>query len=290
MTENERRSTPHGRWHALRERMAPLLDDLVRNNRATIALLFPAVGGLLLVGSAAGHVPAPLAFNPWLVIFGVLVMRLPLVAGVLPLADRRFVLGIGLLTAYTYAIELVGLATGWPYGQFEYGVSLGPMLGGVPLALPILFIPLVVNAYLLGLLLLGRHGRRRLARLAAVIPLVLLIDVVLDPGAVALGFWAYDPVGPFYGVPWMNYGGWLLSAIVGVLVLDAILDRDAVLTRLETCSYMLDDVVSFVILWATINIWAGNLLPVLVCIFLGVGLLRTRRFDASFVRDPLAHL
>jgi len=41
------------------------------------------------------------------------------------------------LVAYTYAIELFGVATGWPYGTFEYTVSLGPMLGGVPLALPV---------------------------------------------------------------------------------------------------------------------------------------------------------
>lgn len=290
MSRTESSAGPPSRWQALRETLATRLDRLVRNNRATIALLFPAVGGLLLVGSAAGHVPEPLAFNPWLVIFGVFVMRLPLVAGLFPLADRRFVLGIGLLTIYTYTIEFVGLATGWPYGQFEYGVSLGPMLEGVPIALPILFLPLVVNAYLLGHLLLGQHGTSRLARLAAVIPLVILIDVALDPGAVALGFWAYDPVGPFYGVPWTNYGGWLLSAIVGVLVLDTVLDREAVRARLETCSYMLDDMVSFVILWATINVWAGNLLPVLVCALLGLGLLRTRRFDASFLRNPLAHL
>jgi len=92
------------------------------------------------------------------------------------------------LVAYTYAIELFGVATGWPYGTFEYTVSLGPMLGGVPLALPVFFIPLVVNAYLLCLLLLGPRASNGWLRLATVIAAVVAMDVVLDPGAVALGF------------------------------------------------------------------------------------------------------
>ncbi len=48
------------------------------------------------------------------------------------------------------------MTTGWPYGQFEYLVDLGPMLfGTVPLGLPVFFLPLVLNSYLLCLLLLG---------------------------------------------------------------------------------------------------------------------------------------
>jgi len=59
-------------------------------------------------------VPEPLAFNPWFVLFGVLVMRSPLVVGVLPALDRRAVGVARVLVAYTYAIELFGVATGWP--------------------------------------------------------------------------------------------------------------------------------------------------------------------------------
>ncbi|MDZ5809828.1 bisanhydrobacterioruberin hydratase [Halorubrum sp. AD140] len=256
-----------------------LLDRTVRENRFTIAVLFPLVGAVALVGSAEGWVPEPLAFNPWFVLFGVLVMRSPLVVGVLPAVDRRALGWVGVLIAYTYAIELVGVATGWPYGSFEYTVSLGPMVGGVPLALPVFFIPLVANAYLLCLLLLGPRASNGWVRLLAVIAAVVAMDVVLDPGAVALGFWSFGG-GAFYGVPLSNYAGWVVSATVAVVTLDRAFAGTTLRDRLRDCEFMLDDMVSFVILWGGINLWYGNLLSVAVAAAFGVGLLRADRFDA----------
>ncbi|QKY18409.1 bisanhydrobacterioruberin hydratase [Halorubrum sp. CBA1229] len=256
-----------------------MLDRTVRENRFTIAVLFPLVGALALVGSAEGWVPEPFAFHPWFVLFGVLVMRSPLVVGALPAIDRRALGWIGVLIAYTYAIELLGVATGWPYGSFEYTVDLGPMLGGVPVALPVFFIPLVVNAYLLCLLLLGSRASNGWLRLATVIAAVVAMDVVLDPGAVALGFWSFGG-GSFYGVPLSNYAGWVVSATVAVVTLDRAFAGTALRDRLRDCEFMLDDMVSFVILWGGINLWYGNLLPAAVAAAFGVGLVRADRFDA----------
>jgi putative membrane protein len=257
-----------------------LLDRTVRENRFTIAVLFPLIGALALVGSAEGWVPEPFAFHPWFVLFGVLVMRSPLVVGVLPALDRRALGWVGVLIAYTYVIELIGVATGWPYGSFEYTVDLGPMLGGVPVALPVFFIPLVVNAYLLCLLLLGSRASNGWLRLASVIATVVAMDVVLDPGAVSLGFWSFGG-GSFYGVPLSNYAGWVLSATVAVVTLDRAFAGTTLRDRLRDCEFMLDDMVSFVILWGGINLWYGNLLPVAVAAAFGVGLLRADRFDAG---------
>ena len=259
------------------------LDRLVDENRFTIAVVFPAVGAVSLVGSAEGWIPEPFAFHPWFVLFGVLVMRSPLVVGVLPLFSRRAVGWIGALIAYTYAIETIGIQTGWPYGSFAYTIDLGPMLGGVPIALPVFFIPLVVNAYLLCVLLLGERAQNTWLRLLTVSATVVAMDVVLDPGAVSLGFWTFDG-GAFYGVPLSNYAGWVLSAIVAVVALDRAFDLVAVLARLRRCPFMLGDMVSFVILWGGINVWFGNLLPALVAGTFGLGLLRADRFDSGLLR------
>ena len=286
MSDESAESVPAGA-DALRARLPDtrrgaeaLLDRTVRENRFTIAVLFPLVGALALVGSAEGWVPEPFAFHPWFVLFGVLVMRSPLVVGALPAVDRRALGWIGVLIAYTYAIELLGVATGWPYGSFEYTVSLGPMLGGVPVALPVFFIPLVVNAYLLCLLLLGPRASNGWLRLATVIAAVVAMDVVLDPGAVALGFWSFGG-GSFYGVPLSNYAGWVVSATVAVVTLDRAFAGTTLRDRLRDCEFMLDDMVSFVILWGGINLWYGNLLPVAVAAAFGVGLVRADRFDAG---------
>ena len=266
------------------------LDELVRTNRFTISVFFPLNGAVLLVASAMGWLPAPLAFNASLILLGTIVMRSPLIVGVLPLATRRAVVAVGALTAYAYAIEYTGITTGWPYGWFTYGVDLGPTVAGVPIGLPVFFIPLVMNAYLLCLLLLGDRARNTVVRLVVVIATVLAMDVVLDPGAVALGFWEYYRLGDgavlFYGVPLSNFAGWVISATIAVVLLDWGFDRDALLSRLADTEFMLDDLVSFVILWGGINLWFGNWVPVLVAGLFGIGLLRTDRFDSSLLRIP----
>jgi putative membrane protein len=42
---------------------------------------------------------------------------------------------------------------------------------------------------------------------------------------------------------------------------------------------MLDDLVSFVLLWGGINLFYTNWIPVALAALLGVGLLKTERFD-----------
>jgi len=269
------------RWSLPQDRhtAATRFDAVVREHRFTIAVVFPLVGAVTLLASAEGLLPPPLAFNPFFVLFGTLVMRLPLVAGVFPLLDRRATLALVALTVYSYAIELVGVRTGWPYGEFTYGVDLGPMLfGEVPLGLPVFFFPLVLNAYLLVLLLLGPRAESTVLRLLATLSTVLLIDLVLDPGAVAIGFWGYEQA-QFYGVPWSNYRGWLLSGAVAVLLFDLGFDRAGLRERLAECEFMLDDLVSFVLLWGGINLFYANWIPVALAAALGVGLLWTDRFD-----------
>jgi putative membrane protein len=280
------------------------LDALVRANRFTIAVVFPAVGAALLVASAEGLpstllaaalAPAGLAdagraagrllvFNPWLVLVGVVVMRAPLIVGVAPLVDRRAAAWVGGLAAYAYGIEYVGIHTGWPYGEFAYGTSLGPTLGGVPVGLPVFFVPLVLNGYLLCLLLLGDRARRAAVRLPVTVAAVVAMDLVLDPGAVSLGFWSYAAGGPYYGVPVSNYLGWVLSATVAVVALDRAFARSALLDRLSSCEFALDDLVSFVLLWGAVNAWFGNALPLAFAALFGLGLVRADRFDAGALR------
>jgi len=268
-----------------RARVEARLDDVVASHRFEIAVVFPVVGAVTLLASAWGLLPDFLSFNPYFILFGTLVMRLPLVAGLAPLVDRRAGLALVALTAYAFGIELVGVATGWPYGEFAYLVELGPMLAGeVPLGLPVFFFPLVVNSYLLVVLLMGPRARSRLLRLLAVAATVVWMDVVLDPAAVALGFWAYYPPGVYHGVPLSNYAGWVLSAVVSVAVLDWGFDADALRDRLADCEYLLDDLVSFVILWGAVNLAFGQAVPAVAAGVLGVALLRTDRFDFAVLR------
>lgn len=255
------------------------LDKLVEENRFTISILFPLVGAIGFIASAENILPSYLAFSPLMILFGTLVMRLPLIAGLKPLINRKSVLAILSLSLYAYLIEYVGLKTGWPYGNFEYLVELGPMIGGVPIGLPVFFIPLVVNSYLLVNLFEVDNFVKRFSYTLA---LIILVDLVLDPAAVSLGIWTYSE-GFYYGVPLSNFAGWLISGSVAILMLEYGFDRSKLMDRLQEKDYILDDMVSFVFLWGIVNLYYGNIVPVSIAFFFATVLYDADRFDfASF--------
>lgn len=256
------------------------LEEIVLNNRTTIALLFPTIGALMMIASAElSAVPSILRFNPVLILIGVVVMRMPLISGIMPLFKKRAVILMSLLVVYTYVIEIVGVKTGYPYGEFEYGVSLGPMLFDiVPIALPLFFIPLVLNSYLLSVLLLGDKSKRFYYRVPTVISFVILIDLVLDPASVSIGLWEYSNTF-YYGVPVTNYFGWILSATVATLAIDYSFDIDELTDRVNNCEYFLDDMVSFIIMWGSINLYYLSIIPVLISALFVLSLVKINRFD-----------
>lgn len=258
------------------------IEDIVEDERFTISVVFPIVGSILLIASSFsllettlwGHTVS-LNFNAYLVLFGTVIMRLPLISGLKPLINKKIGSGIVLLILYSYLIEFIGVITDWPYGSFEYGISLGPMIYGlVPLALPIFFLPLVINSYLLVLQIGGKKTEKTYWRIPMVIMLVLLLDFILDPAAIALGFWSYDG-GIFYGVPISNFLGWILSASVTVGVLDYVFDSNKIKGRLDSCEYMLDDLVSFALMWTSVNIIYQNWVSVLGSVILLIILIKS---------------
>jgi putative membrane protein len=263
---------------------AARLEGFVRAHRVTIVVVFPLVGAVTLLASARGWLPPVLAFNAALLLAGTAVMRLPLAAALAPLVDRRAVGWLGVLVAYSYVIEWVGVTTGWPYGEFAYGIALGPMVAGVPAGLPVFFVPLVLNAYLLAVVV--ARGTRR-ATLPLAFGFVLAIDLVLDPAAVALGLWRY-PAGAYYGVPASNFQGWLLSGAVGVATVHLAFDRAALRDRLAAAEFAFDDLVSFVLLWGAVNAVFGQWIPVLVAVGLGAGLLLTGAVEVGGIRTAVA--
>lgn len=253
------------------------LERLVSENRFTISVIFPLIGAITFLASAEGLLPDFLEFNPFFILFGTLVMRTPLIAGIKPLINRKTGIGVLAISLYAYLIEFVGLTTGWPYGDFSYTISLGPMIHGVPLGLPVFFVPLVLNSFLL-VRLYNIQGFWK--RFSLSVGLVLLIDAVLDPAAVALGIWSYAG-GTFYGVPLSNFSGWLLSASVCLLVIEYVFRNVDVVDRLRSTDYMLDDMVSFVFLWGIINLYYLNIVPALIAVGFGVALYQNGRFSIA---------
>lgn len=131
------------------------------------------------------------------------------------LGFRRAALILLALGAFAVGIETFAVKTGWPYGSFDYGDKIGVKYFGVtPWTVPFAWSPLVLGAMALA----ARHARSFVGLCVTATIFLLLFDGVLDPGTVSQGFWTYEAGGLYYGVPLSNFGGWILSGLIGAAI------------------------------------------------------------------------
>ncbi|MFC0504472.1 carotenoid biosynthesis protein [Micromonospora costi] len=133
---------------------------------------------------------------------------------------------VAVATGGGFAVEAVGVATGVPFGGYDYSGELGPKLAGVPLIIPLAWTWMAWPAWLAAVRLTtppaGSAGPSagRLAAVRVTLAAVGLAawDLFLDPQMVAEGYWRWRDATPALpglpGVPVSNYLGWLLFAVL----------------------------------------------------------------------------
>jgi uncharacterized membrane protein len=126
-----------------------------------------------------------------------------------------------------FAVEAVGVATGYPFGSYDYSGRLGPKLLGVPLIIPLAWTWMAWPAWLAAV----RLARARIVRVAVAAAGLAAWDLFLDPQMVAEGYWTWRDPNPALpgvpGVPIGNYLGWLGFALVLMAALSAAAGRRA---------------------------------------------------------------
>ncbi|MGR6321151.1 carotenoid biosynthesis protein [Micromonospora soli] len=135
---------------------------------------------------------------------------------------------VAVATGGGFAIEALGVATGFPFGGYDYSGELGPKLAGVPLIIPLAWTWMAWPAWLTAVRLTGRAGPGgdrpapgwvdRLGRVTLAAVGLAAWDLFLDPQMVAEGYWVWRDGTPALpglpGVPASNYLGWLLFAVL----------------------------------------------------------------------------
>jgi putative membrane protein len=122
-----------------------------------------------------------------------------------------------------FAVEVLGVHTGVPFGRYEYGDSLGPSVAGVPLLIACAWTMLAWPAALAA----RRLARTFPGRVALGAWALAAWDLFLDPQMVADGHWHWlDPAPHLPGVPTVplsDYLGWLIVSVVVSLALQFVL-------------------------------------------------------------------
>lgn len=114
------------------------------------------------------------------------------------------------------AIEVVGVRTGLPFGQYRYLDSLGAQIMGVPVVVALAWTMMAYPAYVVSEVIGGGAVRRTVVggwALAA-------WDLFLDPQMVQEGHWEWLTGGwELAGIPVSNYAAWFVVATVMMLAL-----------------------------------------------------------------------
>jgi len=112
-----------------------------------------------------------------------------------------------LLIAFSgFFVEVVGVKTGWLFGNYGYGYALGPKWMEVPILIGINWLLLT---YCIAILLV-KYLRKTLIQVLVGALIVTLFDYIMEPVAVFTGMWYWhDGI-----IPLQNYIMWFLTASI----------------------------------------------------------------------------
>ena len=152
---------------------------------------------------------------------------------------RRAAVAAAGIVVLTFAVEIIGSTTGFPFGTYDYTDQLVPQLFGVPVIVSLAWagITLVVHG-VLRVVRAGNSVSDWLIRLAMMAGAITAWDVFLDPQMVGEGYWVWQSAGPaFRGIPLVNYLGWLATASITSAIALALCGAPQRVTRLPIVVY-----------------------------------------------------
>ena len=204
---------------------------------------------------------------------------------------RRAVRFLAIASVISLVAEYASTHSPFPYGRYDYiAATHGKELyiSNVPLFVPLTFGCVVVAGRALAEAIAPARRLIGIALVGAVF--AMLLDVVMDPMTLRGSRWflstmyRYRAGGWWFGVPWSNFGGWVLVSAT-IIAFDGMLARGAVSPEAARRGRMLayGTCLWFVIVAAATREWRitlGALAGTAVILLLrAVGRRRAKRFE-----------
>lgn len=104
-----------------------------------------------------------------------------------------------------YSMEWLGVHTGWIFGSYQYGDTLGWKLSGIPLVIGVNWFVLAFSSGVIS----ERLANTFYSKVIIGGFLMVGLDYFIEPVAIRHDFWAWNQI----SVPWLNYLGWFLISL-----------------------------------------------------------------------------
>ena len=150
----------------------------------------------------------------------VLLVAFALVHGIATYGAKTMAWFVVVCLVVSNAAENLSIVTGFPFGHYHYTDVLGSKLFYVPVTIGGAYFGAGYLAWVVALSLVGRAGRPfdGYARWAVPVAAAVVMaswDFMLDPIASTIDkWWIWEQGGGYFGVPFSNYLGWLLTVLV----------------------------------------------------------------------------
>lgn len=122
---------------------------------------------------------------------------------------RRGGLPLAAAGSIGFGAELIGVATGRPFGRYTYSDQLGPRIRGVPLLAAAAWAIMARPAWIAA----GWLSTRTALRVPLAAAALTAWDVYLDPRMAGEGYWTWPGGGRYEGVPASNFAGWFATGL-----------------------------------------------------------------------------
>jgi bisanhydrobacterioruberin hydratase len=107
-----------------------------------------------------------------------------------------------------FTVELIGVHTGFPFGNYSYGGTLGIKLADIPLMIGVNWILVIFSC---GAFVKELGIRNHVLRALTGGLLVTILDFLIEPIAIRFDYWTWTDM----AVPFKNYAAWfVVSAIL----------------------------------------------------------------------------
>lgn len=109
---------------------------------------------------------------------------------------------LGIAAIISYAWEFLGVTTGIPFGPYNYTSALGPQIGPVPVAIPLIWCAL------------GYFCMQASDQYIIASALMVSLDLSFDPVfSTSLHLWNWTGQTQYFGVPLTNFFGWFIASL-----------------------------------------------------------------------------